>query len=424
LDAAADDGEITLGVITADKTISGHVYGPTGSTGIQNANINAFSPMGGMGSFAESGSDGAFTLKVTDGTYQVGVFVPGMPPSAQVPVEVKTVGAVTTVYANGAVTTDLILRMQNPESMFTISGKVTDGTNVIKDASVYARRTDAPGNLGTKTDSMGKYILYVSAGTWAVGVFLPQYGNLAEQTVTISTASQADVDFAPAVNTTFRTVKDQVYKDVDSSGTYTGGDTLLANVHVDFDKSGYHNTAMTDQSGQYSILVPDGTYTVTAWSPDTGKIPPQTVVVAADINVTGAADLPVADTKTVTINFKDGSGNAVSVPKTYVQMDKLGSKDISNETSRENVSSLSLAVPAGADYQYVLNIEIPGVLDSALTVTSPTAGTVTGHDTDSDLTNDIYQAKVEGDLTLNVVVPTLYTVSGAALDDSSNPLSF
>ncbi|MDP2991601.1 MAG: Ig-like domain-containing protein, partial [Kiritimatiellota bacterium] len=169
LDASSTDGKITIGIATANKTINGHVYNPAGNAGIQNANVFAFSPLGGMGSYAQSGSDGSFTLKVMDGSYQVGAFVPGMPPSQEIPVEVKTVSSVTTIYANGTATTDLIIKIQNPESMYTISGKVTDGTNVIKDASISARRTDAPGNLGGKTDSMGKYILYVQAGTWVVG---------------------------------------------------------------------------------------------------------------------------------------------------------------------------------------------------------------------------------------------------------------
>ncbi|MDP2989461.1 MAG: carboxypeptidase-like regulatory domain-containing protein, partial [Kiritimatiellota bacterium] len=423
-DDIANDGKITLGVATANKTISGHVYNPAGNAGIQNANVFAFSPMGGMGSYAQSGSDGSFTLKVMDGSYQVGAFVPGMPPSQEISVEVKTVSSVTTIYANGTATTDLIIRIQNPESMYTISGKVTDGTNVIKDASISARRTDAPGNLGGKTDSMGKYILYAQAGTWIVGAFLPQYGNLTEQTVTIATASQANVDFAPATGTTFRTVKDRVYKDVNSSGAYNADtDLLLANVHVDFNRTGYQNGSLTNQSGQYTILVPDGTYTVTAWSPEIGKIPPQTVVVSADINLTGAADLPVADTKTVTINFVNASAQPVTLSEVYVQMDKLGSKDVSNETSRDNVSSLTLTVPAGTGYEYVVELAIPGVADQTLTMAGGGSTTVTGADINADSANDIYKVVVDDNETINVTVPALFTVSGTAKDASNNLLT-
>lgn len=421
LDASATDGEITFGVTSANKTISGHVYAPAGTTGIQNAEVYAYSPMGGMGSHATTGADGSFSLKVTDGSYNVGSFVPGMPPSPEISVEVKTVGGTTTIYANGVATTDVIIRIQNPESMYTISGKVTDGTNVIKDASVYARRTDGPGNVGTKTDSMGKYILYVTVGTWTVGVFLPQYGNLTEQTVTIATASEADIDFSPAAATTFYTVKDRVYKDVDNSGTYTAGDTLLSNVHIDYTKTGYHNGTMS-QDGSYTIKVPAGTYTVTAWSPDVGKIPVQTVVVSADITNNGTADLPVPDTKTVTVNFIDSNGDPVILDKVYVQMDKLGTKDVSNEESRDKTSSLSFSLPSGTNYQYALDIDIPGIDDTTLNVSGATNGIVTANDINSDGTTDIYQAKVENNITLNVTVPTLYTVTGTATDDSGNVL--
>ena len=425
-DANATDGIITLGVTTANKTISGHVYGPTGTTGIQNAEVFAYSPVGGMGSHATSDANGAFTLKVTDGSYQVGAFISGMPPSPETSVEVKTVASVTTIYANGVATSDVILRIQNPESMYTISGKVTDGTNVIKDASVYARRTDGPGNVGTKTDSMGKYILYVQAGTWTVGAFLPQYGNLTEQTVTVTTASEADIDFA-ATTTNYNTVSDRVYKDVNADGNYDADtDTLIANAHVDFVNSttGYTNTAITDSNGLYKTNLPDGTYTATAWSPDTGKIPPQTVTVTDDINVDGSADImTLGDTKTITVNFVDELGAPVTLDKVYVQMDKLGTKDVSNEVNRDDVSSLTLNVPAGTGFQYALDIDIPGITDSALEITSPTAGVVTAQDIVAGGAPEMYQVKVEDNRTINVTVPTLYTVSGVAKDNAGNPLS-
>lgn len=422
-DTSATDGKITIGVTSANKTINGHVYNPAGTTGIQNVEIFAYSPAGGMNSRATTGPDGSFSLKVIEGSYKVGAFLPGMPPSQEIPVEVKTVNSVTAIYANGVATTDVIIKINNPESMYTISGKVTDGTNVIKDASVYARKTDGPGNIGTRTDSMGKYILYVPAGVWTVGVFLPQYGNLAEQTVTVTTASQANIDFAPTVGTTFYTVKDRVYKDATNNGSYDAGtDTLLSSVHVDFSNATYRNTAIS-QAGIYSIKVPAGTYTVTGWSPTVGKIPSQTVVVSADINTTGAADLPVPDTKTITVNFKDANGNAVTVDEVYAQMDKIGTANVSNEANRKKVSSLTFDVPSGTNYQYALDIDIPGISDTALTVSSPTDGVVTANDIDGDSTTDVYQVKVENNLTLNVTVPTLYAVSGAAQDNSGNPLA-
>ncbi len=421
----ANDGKITVAVTTANKTISGHVKDPAGTTALQNIEVYAYSPTGGMGSRATSGADGSFQLKVIDGSYKVGVFVPGKPPSQEIPVEVKTVNNVTTIYANGTATTDLIFKTSNPESMLTISGKVTDGTNVIKDASVYAR--SAVGNIGAKTDSMGKYILYVQPSTtWTVGVFLPQYGNLTEQTVTIGTASQSNIDFAPAIGTTFYTVTDYVYKDVGgTTNSYDlGTDTLLFGVHIDFSKSGYRNETIS-QNGVYTIKVPAGTYTVTGWSPTVGKIPPQTVIVSGsgDMNLTDTADLPVSDTKTVTINFKDSLGAPVTLDKVYAQMDKIGSKDVSNEVTSENVSSLTLDVPAGTGFQYAVNIDIPGFVDSALDISTVASSIVTANDIDGDGTTDLYNAKIESNTTLNVTLPNIYTITGTAKDDSNNLLS-
>jgi hypothetical protein len=422
-----NDCEVTANVVAAggNLTIAGHVYAPTGTTGIQNVEVFAYSPMGGMGSHASTNANGAFSLPVTNGSYQVGAYIMGMPPSQTVPVEVKTVGGTTTIYANGITTTDVIIRIQNPETMYTISGKVSDGTNVVKDASVRARRTDGPGNVGTKTDSMGKYILYVQAGTWAVGTFLPQYGNLAEQTVTVPPA-KADLDFAPAVTTTFFTVQERAFEDVNNDGNYDAGtDTTIANAHIDFESlTGYHNSAVTDSQGIYTINLPAGTYTQTAWDPNTGKMPAQTTVVTGNIALdSGLADVPTPDLQTVTINFVDSLGAPVTLRDVYVRMDQLGSADVSNEVSRENVSSLTLQIPGptGANFQYDLGIEIPGISDEALSVASPTPNIITTNDIDADGRTDIYQVKVEAARTLNVTVPTLYTVSGQATD-GTNPL--
>jgi hypothetical protein len=423
-DLNATDGKITLGVTSANQTISGHVYAPTGTTGIQNAEVFAYSPMGGIGSHATSDANGAFSLKVTEGSYKIGAFIPGMPPSPEMAVEVKTVGGTTTIYANGTATTDLILRVQNPQSMYTISGTVTDGTNVIKDASVYARRTDGPGNVGTKTDSTGKYILYVQAGIWQIGVFLPQYGNLAEQTVTVSTESKTNIDFAPTTGQAFYTIKERVCKDTAApTGSCTADDTPISNANVVFKGTNYSNHAFTDTNGIFSIKVPAGTYDVEAWSPTIGKLPSLSAVsVTTGSNYDGVADIPTSDSKTITLNFKDSTGASVTLDKVYVQMDKLGEKNVSNEVNREKVSSITFDVLTGTNYQYALDIDIPGVSDNLLTVSSSTDGVVTAQDIIAGGNPEMYKVKVENNVTLDVTVPTLYTVTGTAQDNSGNPL--
>lgn len=409
----ANDGTISFSITTANKTITGHVYDASG-TAIANAEVFCYNPMGGFGTNATSGNDGAFTLNVTTGTYKVGASMSGMPSSQEVGVEVKD----STVYANGVATTDLLLKVA--KSDYTISGKVTDGTNTIKDASVYAYRTDGPGHAQALTDSTGKYILYVAQGTWKVGVFLPGYGNLTEQTVTIP-PSKSSLNFAPGTGVSYYTIKERIWEDKDSDSTYDAGEAV-ANAHVTIQGTNYTNDAITDSSGIYETKVPGGSYEISAWSPTLGKLPPQSnVAVSSDINLSGVADVMAQATKTVTVQFRNATDTAnVTVDKALVQLDKLGSKDVTNEIYSENVSSVTLTVPSGASNNYLFDVELPGIAESALTIQSGGVGTTVSTSTVGG--EKFSQVTVDGNETVKILVPDLYTVSGTVKDTSGTAI--
>ena len=56
------------------------------------------------------------------------------------------------------------------------------------------------------TDSSGNYTLYVDTGAWQVGAFVPGYGRMDNQSVTVASANQSGINFAPSGATTYWSV--------------------------------------------------------------------------------------------------------------------------------------------------------------------------------------------------------------------------
>jgi hypothetical protein len=452
-DTTAADGKITISIATADKTITGYVCKTLNADGtacatdgqVASAEIFAHSPMGGFGTNASSDpSDGSFSLPVQEGFYKVGAFLPGMPPSQEKSVDIRG----SKMYVDGIEATNVILKVKVPD--YTISGKVTDGNNVVKGAGVFAYRTDGPGGADAMTDSTGKYILYVNPGTWKVGAFIPGFGQLppdSELTITITDQSKTSQNLSPPTSSTnfdFITIEDRVYKDINGNGSYDAGtDTPLSGVHVVAEGTNFVNDAMTDENGLYSLKVPtdpsgtnlsDYQYDIKAWSPTLGKLPiAENVSSATDISADGSADIPVPDSKTVTVNFIDEQSNPVSLTTAFVQFDKIGTKGVRNDIKVSDKSSITIELPKDATCNtttgagcYALDIDIPGISEQAFEADKISGAdsntTVVGKDIDgaSASTKEMYIVDVDGNETINVVVPTLYTISGTVKDDSGN----
>jgi hypothetical protein len=451
-DQTASDGKISISISSADKTITGYVCKTLNSAGdgcatdgqVANAEIFANSPFGGFGSHASSNaSDGSFSLSVQEGFYKVGAFLPGMPPSQVKSVDIRG----SEMYVEGVLATSVILNVKVPD--YTISGKVTDGTNVVKGAGVFAYRTDGSGGADAMTDSTGKYILYVDPGTWKVGAFIPGFGQLpqsSELTITITDQSKTSQNLSPpaaASDFKFITIEGRVYKDINGNSAYnTGTDTPLSGVHVVLEGSNFVNDGMTDENGLYNVKVPTDPvtpanyqYDIKAWSPTFGKLPiVENLSSAIDISAGGAADIIVQDTKTVTINFVNASSTAVTLSKAFVQLDKIGVKGVRNDMQVSDKSSITIEVPKDASCNtstglncYALDIDIPGISEQAfeadkISAVNASTTTVVGKDIDgaSSSTKEMYIMEVDGDETINVVVPDLYTVSGTVKDGSGN----
>ncbi|MFA6096167.1 MAG: Ig-like domain-containing protein [Candidatus Paceibacterota bacterium] len=407
----ANDGTIAFTLTSSDKTIKGVVKDGSDKV-IANAEVYGYSPTGGFGTHAQADSSGNFTLNVVDGSYVVGAFVPGMPSSKEVSVVVNsdtTKGGHATnyLYIDGAsvgiapatALTTFVLKLAKPD--YTISGKVIDGTNVVQGASVYAYRTDGPGNANAMTDNSGNYTLYVSAGTWRAGSFLPQYGQLAEQTVTITTSSASNINFSPSLTGTgnFYTIQGRVYKDANGSSSYNNGEEL-SNVFVKLMGNGTFNETISGVDGTYSFKAPEGNgYVIKAFAPNIGELLP-----LASFNVAGNIsnkDITVGATRTITFTFSS------SVSEAFIEV--FNNTGVGNKMRITNKTTATMSLPDGS---YTVRVDVPGMPKSALTIAA-TDGNTTYNSSSELLT-------VNSDEGLTVTLPTLRTVSGTVTDGTNN----
>ncbi len=328
----ANDG-IILFTVGTSLSVNGHVYDGAGNP-IPNAEVYAYSPTGMFGSHVSSLPDGSFTLHLPEGMYTVGAFLPGMPSSREIGVDVRQVGGETKAYVNGVETSDIIVKISRPER--TISGKVTDGTNTVSGASVYAYRIDGPGHAEAMTDSSGLYILYVASGTWNVGAFLPGYGQLPEKTgLEITTTDKQNINFFPESGVTYVRIMGNV-----TIGGVAQAYIPIRAVEVNAQGyfTGYDNGASTDSVGNYSINVKGSTgdpkyYRVDIWTPEYGEVAANagsvthpatpsepwnveaTTSDVTDVNI----NVGTADLKTLTISFTGGSSTMTA----YVDIMKI-----------------------------------------------------------------------------------------------------
>lgn len=394
---------VAFTLTTATKTIKGTVQDTSGRV-MANAEVYAYSPTGGIGTRTTTDATGTFTLKVNDGSYIVGTFVPGMAPSQEIPVTVTAdattyllVGGSNTAITPAVSATSFILKIAKPD--YTISGKITDGTNVVQGASVYAYRTDAPGHVNAISDSSGAYTLYVANGSWKVGVFLPQYGNLTEQTVTVSGASVSNLNFSPSQTGTFSAVSGRVYKDLNANASYDTGEALQG-AFIRLSGNGAFNEAISGTDGAYSFKVAAGSgYILQAFAPGIGELPPLAAfTVSGD---TSNKDIVVATPNTVTYVF------STSIQEAFIEA--FSATGIGGRAQIKNATSTTMSLPAGS---YRLNVFSPGAPIS--TVTDVVAST---ENTAYVTSTGVFT--VDGAESLTITLPTLRTVTGTVTDGSA-----
>lgn len=443
---AAYPSTVSFTVASAGKTIKFAVKDDSGNA-IGFAHVNAYSPLAVVGADTNVSADGTGSINLSYGTYKISAEVPGMPGGAEHSISIRSVSGTDKVFVDGSssgitlstmTSASLTLTLSKPA--FTISGKVTDGTNPIGNVPVNAYRTDGPGHAENFSDpSTGNYTLYVGNGIWKVQAMSPQYGALASKTITIAGSNSSSQNFEPNTSSiNYGTLTKSVMVDTNNSGVYeAASDERLANVQVTVQGTtsagdAYINASLTDTNGSSTFKLPPGNYTMKAFAPTLGQLPAFSsgVVVDSSGNVTTApADLLVPKKGTVTINIVDSNGNSTTTPKAAFEFSLIGGK-IDKAESFSNVASSTISLPIyaiGTDAAaaglasstnpsnfYLMKVNIPGVSASGLNVYGD-SGTVMATST---AVNGLWKVEVDDPETITVKLPAVKYVSGTVKDAS------
>lgn len=439
---------ISFSVTAAGQTIKYTVQDTTGSK-IGQAYVSAYA-LGGGSSGGTAAADGTGSMSLGYGTYKIAAGVPGMPPGVERSVDIRSVSGVDKVFIDGSSTgialsamtaSQLVLLVPKTATTYTITGKVTDGTNPVANAPVSAYRTDGTGHTDNFTNSSGDYTLYVSNGAWTVSAFLPQqYGQLPTKSVTVAGANVSGQNFQPSTSVNYATITKSVGIDANGDGLFEAGEGQ-SNVQVTVEgttsaSQHYINTVLTDTNGSSTLKVPPGTYTMKAYSPTIGNFPAfsSSLVVASDGSVTSApGDLLAPQSGSVTINILDKYGNATTTDKIAVEFQQIGGK-FDAAQAFATVSSTVMTLPiysAGADNIalgtvtstnpsnfYLMKLAIPGIANNSYSAYGG-SGTIMAT---SSASNGLYKVEVNGNKTVNVILPDVDYMSGSVQDNNGSAI--
>jgi subtilisin family serine protease len=154
-------------------------------------------------------------------------------------------------------------------------GDVTDGSNPIEDASVVAVRVSDSMAFTATTDATGAYSMTLLAGTYDITAskFAYDSSTITGQAVVSDTSPTFDFTLAPAATTN---VSGQLFL-YNSCTPLTGTVAIGAPANM---------TVTTDAQGMYSVLLPAGTYDLTARASVIGYQP-----ATAQVTTTGSGTL-------------------------------------------------------------------------------------------------------------------------------------
>lgn len=281
-------GTITSGSANISLTasnISGHVYGPGSSTtGVSYTGINVSNAATGQplsNGFASSASDGSYAIKVPDGTYTLNAQAPFPNPNNY------SSGSTTVTVLNGAITAvngspssgpaDIHLSQSNVlgEVIAPGSGNVGVSGSFIQ---VVNSVTGQFLNVFANTDNSGNFATALPAGTYQLTA-QPSFNNTAHNasaTVTVVIATNGSVTSATNAagasvlvsgSVVIQLVSPTVFGQVlDPSGGAVSNVPInvVNNATQQFLNSGFTGT---DQSGNFALVLANGSYTVTAQPP-------------------------------------------------------------------------------------------------------------------------------------------------------------
>lgn len=394
---------VTLSINSANLQLIGYVQDESGGA-IADAEVYAYQPGNstGMGAHARTDTAGKFTLKLASaGNYTVGTFKPGLPnvPEKFALVAADTDSGATDGNSTADVTADgrlitaankFIFKITKPGR--TISGKVTNGTNPVSYAPVWADKVGSFSHTDTMTDASGNYILYVDAGAWRVQSYIPGFGNAEPQTVMVGTTDVTQ-NLAPETGITYYTIGGtitiggtaQAYRPIravqyNGSGVYTGKE--------------YHG--QTDSSGVYSISVPgSNNYRVDIWTQEYGEVglntdevadSPANVIIGS-ANVTGK-DITITAGNLIDVSLAFANKAGYSGKEAFLNIEGVGCSGAICKSNGfrmglriTDLNTFSDTIKLKATANYFFSLDIPGFgnyipITNASTGLDPTTGSV------------------------------------------------
>ncbi|MBI5421082.1 MAG: carboxypeptidase regulatory-like domain-containing protein [Parcubacteria group bacterium] len=416
----ASQSVIGFDLVSAGQHINGFVQDASGKV-VAGANVNAYSPQGGFGTFGTTASDGGFQLSVAAGSYNLGAFAPGFPSGQEISV---TVSASDSLFVNGSVasSSSVIIKLSKPGTKIT--GKVTDGTNPIQGAQVWAYcDSSVNGNAcfgpnshaEAQADSSGAFTLYVGNGTWRVSAFIPGYGQQPEITEVVSGSDVTTPDFQPSATGSFNSVSGTVCTNTGSDCT-SGSPTAISGASVMIegtDSTGhfYSNSIVTGSDGTYSFSsnVPSGvgsSYRVRGFASGLGELP-----TSATFSVTGniiGKDLVIKAGRAINISVV-GAPAAFDAFLKFTNVTTGGS----NFLNLHNNTLGTIQVPNGSVYAIDARSQGFNLPLSSLTLTGGTASyaSSTGRLTLNGGSFDT--------VALNLTYPSSNALSGTVTDNTS-----
>lgn len=206
-------------------------------------------------------------------------------------------------------------------------------------AQIYFAMTDSDGNYSIRTNETGEYIISVILEN-------NEFLTPSTQAVTLATShTSANPATCPAFNLqSGRLVAGTLAQNGDQSA-------ILAHVGLKFTQGAQEYSAFTDELGQFSLHLPDGTYNFLAYDPSYKNPTPSSITVGTDIS-----DLALGLTPDVQVEYHSISGTVQYAHGAYSPSLVLKFVDTSNlskvyyapvEKEEEDEFEFQLTLPAG-----------------------------------------------------------------------------
>jgi hypothetical protein len=240
-----------------NRTLSGRVVDPQGQP-IAMATVLASNPLTSNGQAQETDANGIYTLTVPAGVYWIKVTkyfsVFDHSPTGRIVFEPSLSQEID---VSTAPVTDVNFTLEPAGGYKTIHGHVLDAQGGPVQAMVSASPT-APMSCEPATtvqaDESGAYTLTVKPGPYLVTMYHDRWPALPAQNVVVESDAIADFTFPP-LYVLSGWAQDTRGKPVRSA-------LMQANTSA---FNGLYNSSLTDDDGWYTLIVAEGTYTITAY---------------------------------------------------------------------------------------------------------------------------------------------------------------